>query len=281
MAAAVAEKSGGSLKIEVYPAGQLGGTRQLEENVRLGLVDLAQASAPTMSANYPLAELFTMPGLYTSGQHVRAAVEGSAGQAIYEGVRTDLGVRILQTIYQPASQMTANREVKTLADFNGFKMRVPEVPIWLAFWSYLGTTPTPMDFGELYTSLQLGTVDGQENPMVNINSGRFYEVQKYLIKTGHVRTLNWILINEQKYQSLSEEHRKIIDEESTAAEAWINDTWASQDKDAEQNLLKNGMIAIEPAAEIATKISEFGPEYVKTKDEKTQALYADIVKLGN
>src|SRR6476646_5317086 len=121
------------------------------------------------------------------------------------------GIRIIATNYYGKRHVTSGtREIRTVADMQGFKLRVPEVDTFKAMAEAWGAKPTPLNFGELYLALSQGAVDGQENPLPTIQSGKLFEVQKYLILTGHIMTPRVIAINEGAWQALSAKDRQAI-----------------------------------------------------------------------
>jgi len=245
----VEKASQGRISVTLYPSGQLGSQNALQEAVVNGLLDFAQTSASSLEALYRPAVVLALPFGYRDDAHFRGVIKSDLGKDLYEDMRQKINVRILTTIFQPASQMTSNKPVRSFDDMKGLKLRVPPVAVWQAFWRHVGVSPTPIDFSELYTSLQTGVVDAQENPVVNIYNGKLHEVQKYLILTSHVRTINMFMMSEDTYKRLPEELRPILFKAGESAERFINEKWAVQDNEAFEAMKKAGLevIAIDTA----------------------------------
>jgi tripartite ATP-independent transporter DctP family solute receptor len=156
--------------------------------------------------------------MFNSNAEVYKAVDSEIGDELNERFVEEAGIRILGYWMNLPRQTTNNvRPVVKAADFNGLKLRVPETKAVMETIRALGGNPTPMPFGELYTALSQGTIDGQENPPSVIYASKLYEVQKYLSLTGHVYTPTVVMIAEDFYQGLPEDLRKIILEEALAA----------------------------------------------------------------
>ena len=215
------------------------------KRVANGLLDFAQTSASSLEALYKPAVILALPYGYRDDAHFRGVIKSDLGKDLYEDMRRQINVRILTTIFQPASQMTANKPIRSFDDMKGLKLRVPPVAVWQAFWRHAGVSPTPIDFSELYTSLQTGVVDAQENPIVNIFNGKLYEVQKYLILTNHVRTINMFMMSEDTYAKLPDDLRPILFAAGEAAERFINEKWAAQNGEAFEAIKKAGLEVID------------------------------------
>ena len=183
----VEERSKGSLKIEIYPNGALGGDVQLSEAVATGSLDMA---LPSTSVDV--------------GKELNGKIASK-------------GIDILGYSYNgPRSTTSKVKPIVTPEDLKGLKMRVMESPIFIDFYKTLGANPTPMSFTELYTGLQQGTVEAQENPPSLTFANKFYEVQKYSTIDEHVHNFLAFLINDAKFKSLSADNQKILQEEAKA-----------------------------------------------------------------
>jgi TRAP-type C4-dicarboxylate transport system substrate-binding protein len=136
--------------------------------------------------------------------------------------------------------------VKTPADMAGLKLRVPENDVFKAMAEAWGARPTPMNFGELYLALKQNVVDGQENPLPTIKSGKFDEVQKYLILSGHIITPRLVVVNEAFWQGLSPSDRKIIGDAVKSGIAWQNEELAKQERALVDQFKASGMTVIAP-----------------------------------
>jgi len=259
----VEKASQGRVSVTLYPSGQLGSQNALQEAVVNGLLDFAQTSASSLEAIYKPAVVLALPFGYRDDAHFRGVIKSDLGKDLYEDMRQKINVRILTTIFQPASQMTSNKPIRSFDDMKGLKLRVPPVAVWQAFWRQVGVSPTPIDFSELYTSLQTGVVDAQENPVVNIYNGKLHEVQKHLILTSHVRTINMFMMSEDTYKRLPENLRPILFEAGESAERFINEKWAIQDNEAFEAMKKAGLEIVDiDTAPLSAAAEDFYKSYL-------------------
>lgn len=210
----VEERSGGSLKIDIFPNGALGGDVQLTESVAMGSLDMALPSTSVLTAYSEEFGVLDMPYLFTSSKAAFDALDNEVGAYLSEKVVQN-GIDILGYSYNgPRSTTTNTGAIEKPEDLKGVKMRVMESPIFIDFYKTLGANPTPMSFTELYTGLQQGTVEAQENPPSLTFANKFYEVQKYSTIDEHVHNFLAFIINDAKFQSLSEDQKTILKEEA-------------------------------------------------------------------
>lgn len=173
-----------------------------------------------------------------------------AGSPFYAKLNDDLvakrGMRMLNVTYYGKRHLTTgNKSVKSPADMAGFKVRVPPVDVFRSMAEAWGARATPIAFGELYLALSQGVVDGQENPLPTIESAKLYEVQKYLVLTGHILTPRIVIANEAFLKSLAPADRTILQNALAAGEAWQNKELASQEATLVNTLKGHGMTVIE------------------------------------
>lgn len=210
----VEERSKGSLKIEIYPNGSLGGDTQLTEAVATGSLDMALPSTSVLTTYSDEFGILDMPYLFKSSQAAFAAMDGDVGKELAKKVEAK-GMDVLGYTYNgPRSTTSKVKPIEKPEDLQGLKMRVMESPIFIDFYKTLGANPTPMSFTELYTGLQQGTVEAQENPPSLTFANKFYEVQKYSSIDEHVHNFLAFLINDAKFKSLSADNQKILTEEA-------------------------------------------------------------------
>lgn len=210
----VEERSKGRLKIEIYPNGSLGGDVQLTEAVATGSLDMALPSTSVLATYSDEFGILDMPYLFKNAQSAFAAMDGDVGKTLAEKVKAK-GIDILGYTYNgPRSTTSKVKPIEKPEDLQGLKMRVMESPIFIDYYKTLGANPTPMSFTELYTGLQQGTVEAQENPPSLTFANKFYEVQKYSSIDEHVHNFLAFLINDNKFKSLSAEDQKILTEEA-------------------------------------------------------------------
>ena len=210
----VEERSKGRLKIEIYPNGSLGGDVQLTEAVATGSLDMALPSTSVLTTYSDEFGILDMPYLFKDAQSAFAAMDGDVGKTLADKVKAK-GIDILGYTYNgPRSTTSKVKPIEKPEDLQGLKMRVMESPIFIDYYKTLGANPTPMSFTELYTGLQQGTVEAQENPPSLTFANKFYEVQKYSSIDEHVHNFLAFLINDNKFKSLSADDQKILTEEA-------------------------------------------------------------------
>lgn len=205
----VNEKSNGRLNIDIYPNSQLGAERDVISGIQLGTVDMTM-SGETLQNWAPKAALLAVPYAIRDSEHMAKVANGEIGQEIEDQITQRTGLVPLTWFERGARNLTSNKPVTTPADLKGMTLRVPNVPIFVSTWSALGAKPTPMAFSEVFTALQQGTVHGQENPLSLIQSASFFEVQKYVNKTEHVRSWIYVLIGKRQLDKLPQDLQTIL-----------------------------------------------------------------------
>lgn len=204
--------AGGRLKVEVHPGGQLGSdSRQLFESVKLGVNPLGQGDEGAMASFYPPLMILALPYLVPDEKVAQRFYESAFFQKLNEGLIKQHGVRMLSAASFGFRCFTNNKKpIKVASDLAGIKMRVQQNPLYMTMVRSMGGSPTPISWGELYSAMQQGVVDGQENPLGVILEFKFYEVQKYATVDDHVLGTNMILANEKWFQGLPADLRQIL-----------------------------------------------------------------------
>lgn len=206
----VEEKSGGKITVELYPNGQLGGDREAIEAVQLGTIQMTIPAAAVVSGFEKKFQVFDLPYLFKSKQAAYKAMDGELGQKLNE-LLVPLGLKNLAYGENGYRHISNNKKpIEKPEDLKGLKIRTMENPVHMATFKALGANPTPMAFGELYTALQQGTVDAQENPIPLVYTSKFYEVQKYYSLDGHVYAATVVLINNDFFNSLPKDFQQIV-----------------------------------------------------------------------
>lgn len=234
--AELAEKySDGKIKINVAVGGVLGGERDVAEGIQIGTVDGAILGGILQNFD-PAMAILEFPFGFKNGDHVRAVMEGPVGEKIRSRLIQKTGIRVMHHVMRTSRELTTKRPVNTLADLKGMKIRVPEMEAHLATWRALGANPTPLAFPEVYTALQLGTVDGQENPLGVIYSNKFYEVVDYLSLTEHLVGFMLIVISNDKFQSLDADAQQVLARASLEASRYNDELLKKINSDIEEKL---------------------------------------------
>ena len=206
----IEQGSKGKIKVELYPNAQLGGDREMSEAVQMGTLTMAIPSTSALAGFDKRIQALDLPYLFTTRENAFKAVDGVLGQKLNE-IMAAKGIDILGYQENGFRHVTNNkRPIKSPADLKGLKIRTMENPMHIAYFKALGANPTPMSWGELYTALQQGTVDAQENPYAMIDDGKFYEVQKYVSETGHVFSFGVLIANKKFIDKLPADLRTLV-----------------------------------------------------------------------
>ncbi|MDW7660503.1 MAG: TRAP transporter substrate-binding protein [Bacillota bacterium] len=206
----VEETSEGQIMVELYPNGQLGGDLQMTESVALGTLQIAVPSTAVLTAYDPVFGLLDLPFIFKDVYAGFDALDGELGAALDEKLES-IGMMNLGYSYNGARSISNNvRPINEPDDLRGVKIRVMESPVFIDMFNTLGANPTPMSFGEVFTGLQQGTVDGQENAPALVYASKFYEVQDYYSLTGHVYSYLANVMNLDFFNGLTEDHQKIV-----------------------------------------------------------------------
>lgn len=210
----VEEESNGSITIELHPNGSLGGDVQLTESVAMGTLDMAFPATSVLVTYAPEFGILDMPYLFLNAEYAFSAMDGEVGEH-FNSVLESVGIKNLGYSYNGLRSLTNNvRPVSSPDDLKGMKVRVMESPVFIDFFETLGANATPMSFNELFTGLQQGTVEAQENPPSLIYSNKFHEVQKYISLTEHVNNFLAFIMNQNKFDSLSADQQAVIEKAS-------------------------------------------------------------------
>ena len=224
----VEKRTAGRYKVQTFYNGALGGERESIEAVQLGTQELAFSSSGPVPNFVPETKILDVPFLFRDKAHARAVLDGPIGQELL-GKFDAKGFKALAWAENGFRHMTnSKRAVNAPEDLKGLKMRTMENPVHIAAYKALGIITTPMAFPEVFTALQQGTVDGQENPLSVILSAKFDQVQKYLSLTGHVYSPAIFLMNKAEFDKLKPEDQKAFIE---AAKAGVKANRAKVDED--------------------------------------------------
>lgn len=243
----VAAKTSGRIEIQAYPGGQLGGSRDMIEAVSNGIQDMVTEGTANFGQWVPAIGIAEAPYVWRDADHLVKVMEGPIGDDFNKQLVEKRGIRILGTTYYGTRQLTTtSKKIEKLADMEGFKIRVPENEVFLAMAKAWGAKPTPMNFNELYLALKQNVVDGQENPLPTIQSGKFFEVQKYLVLTGHIITPRIVTISERTWKKISAADQKAVSDAMKAGVKWNNDQILAAEQKLQDDFVKAGMTIVKP-----------------------------------
>ena len=240
----VEARSAGQIEVKVYPNSQLGQEMELINSIQLGTADLT-ITGESLQNWAPKAALLAVPYAFSSTEEMRAAADGPVGEEISTEITAKTGLVPLTWFERGPRHLTSNRPITSPADLQGLKLRVPNVPLFIKVWQELGAKPTPMAFGEVFTSLQQNTIEAQENPLSLIDSASFDEVQEIVNLTAHVRSWIYVVIGQEKLDSLSPEQRQIVEEAAAEMQAYEHELFLAEEKALRTRLEERGMRFVE------------------------------------
>ncbi|MBL8312094.1 MAG: sialic acid TRAP transporter substrate-binding protein SiaP [Burkholderiales bacterium] len=247
VAAEVKAKTGGRVEIQAFAGGQIGGSRDMIEAVANGSQQLVTEGAANFGAWIPSISVVEAPYIWRDPQHLIKALNGPLLAQYNEQLVKARGMRILGAVYYGTRHVTTStKAVNALADMKGVKLRVPENDVFKAMAESWGARPTPMNFNELYLALKQGVVDGQENPLPTIKSGKFNEVQKYLVLSGHIMTPRLVVVNDAAWQKIAAADRKAVEDAMKAQMAWADSQIIEQEKTLVNEFKAAGMTVLQP-----------------------------------
>lgn len=236
--------SNGSIKIHVYPNAQLGDEQDVTRAVQYGVCDFT-ISGGGLQSWAPLAALVECPYTFANADHVRKIADGELGKVIADDIIKNAELRPLAYFIRGPRKLTANKKITVPADVNRLILRVPSSPLYVAAWNALGAKVTPMAFSEMFTALQQGTIQAQENPLAMIDSASLFEVQKYIMNTDHLVSYIYILMGEKQYQKLSDAEKEIIAKAAKVAQDYEHAEFLKSEKRLEDKMKEKGMEFVE------------------------------------
>ncbi len=239
----VKKYSNGEMEVKVFPSSQLGGQKDLVEGLIFGTVDMALVGTAVLGQFQPQISIFDLPFLFKDRDHTYKALD-TVGMEIGKALEPK-GIKLLGYMENGIRHVTNNvRPVSTPEDMEGLKIRVMNNKIYIEMMKALGASPTPMAFGELYSAMQQGTVDGQENPSAHIWTKRFFEVQKYASLTAHSYAPEPMLISMMTWNKLSDKEKEIIQKAATESVAWQRAVSTKQDQEFWDKIKGTGKIEV-------------------------------------
>lgn len=283
MAREINTKSAGRIEVQVYPANQLGNERDLAEGLRMGTIDMAYVSQAVMENFEPKLGLFSLPFLFKNQEHAEKVVNGPIGKSLYDSILKEKGIRVFGSWRQNFRFVFSNKAIAAAGDFKGLKIRVPESPTYVNTFKALGANPTPLPWGEVYTSMQTHVVDAFEVQSTSVGTEKLYEVSKYVAKTHHIMASSLVMINEKKWQALSPELQKIVGEAADNAQKVNYQKQAAAEEQDLKLFAEKNMIINEFSPAERQKLVDAVQGVWKEIPEKLNAgdLLQQIIKAGN
>lgn len=227
----IKKRTNGRYEIDVYPSSQLGKENDINQGLSLGTVDMIISGSSFAAKAFPRIGVTYYPYTFRDVDHLLAYTKSDIYKELNTGYEQKSGNNIIATTYYGVRQTTSNKPIAKCADMKGLKIRVPDVPAYLAMPRACGANTSPIAFAEVYLALQNGTVEAQENPLTTIEAKKFYEVQKNIVLTGHiVDHLNTIVAG-GVWKKMSEPDRKIFIEVTQEAAAKASKEVAAREKE--------------------------------------------------
>ncbi|MGI6030142.1 MAG: TRAP transporter substrate-binding protein [Eubacteriales bacterium] len=209
------EATGGAVSFDIYGNSALGNVEEMINGVKNGTIDIGMHDFASLEKFVPDMAAFNCPFVFDDAAHSMRVTDPYSSEIMMnlnEELVQAANMRIIANCYRGARELTCTFPVYSPADLAGKKIRGVSNPVWMTMIEGMGATPTPVEYSELATALATGVVDGQENPLNNIYSSKMYEVQPYIMMTNHMQAIQTIFMNENSWQSISEDNQKIMED---------------------------------------------------------------------
>jgi tripartite ATP-independent transporter DctP family solute receptor len=249
----LAEKSGGTMRVDVYPSGQLGSERECLELVQLGGLAMTKVSASVLEGFAPEFKVFGLPYLFRDDAHKYAVLDGTIGKEILAAPVSKFMLGLCYYDSGSRSFYTKSRPIRSPEDLKGLKIRVQESPMAFALIRAFGASATPISFGELYTALQQGVVDGAENNPPSFHLARHYEVCKYYSLDEHTTVPDVVLVSTHFWKSLTPRQQKWMQEAADESAVYQRGLWDESTATSLAAVEKAGVEIIRPDKSLFAK----------------------------
>ena len=273
----IKKRTDGRYTIDVFPASQLGKESDINQGLTLGTVDIIISGSSFAARSFARIGVTYYPYTFRDADHLLAYAKSDIYKTLTAGYEQASGHHITATTYYGTRHTTSNRPIAKCADMAGLKIRVPDVPAYLAMPRSCGANTAPIAFAEVYLALQNGTVEAQENPLTTIEAKKFYEVQTHINLTGHIVDHLNTIVSKSRWTSLSDEDKKIFTDVLQEAAARATEKIVAREKDLVQAFKDKGLTVVEPDLDTFKKtvmekatFEEFG--YEKADWEAIQAV---------
>jgi tripartite ATP-independent transporter DctP family solute receptor len=279
----IEQKSGGKIKVRVYAGGTLGGEQQVASAMQGGTIEVSMMAPAQLVGNFKDFLVLDFPFAFANEREADIVLDGPLGRKLLEPMpaRGLVGLVYMEQGYR--SITNSKRPITKLEDIQGLKIRTILNPLYIDMLNALGANAVPMPFPELYTALETGTVDGQENPYSTVEASKFDEVQKYFSNTRHIYNSQLLMASKKFWDSLSDEEKKIFEDAAVETRDYQRRVAREMDEKSRETLVKNGMqindIAPEEIARMREKVKPVVEKYAaQVGEELTKELYAEIEK---
>ena len=275
--------SGGKLKVEIYPANQLGGERQMAEQVRDGALDIAFVADGALGGFYPKIQVFAIPYLFPSAPIAWEVLRGPVAQGLAADINKSLGFHVLNFSENGFRDFTnSKRPIRTPEDMKGLKMRTMESPDYITMMQSMGSAATPINAAEMVMALQQNVVDGQENAPSTINMMGIADVQKFMSVDEHVFSAMLLIMADDSLAKLTPDQRKVV-RDAAMLQASVNNSERARSTQANIDQIKAKGVQVymtSPAEKELFKAAAQAPvvEYIRSQvgNELVDAMLADV-----
>ena len=278
-ASEIKKRTGGRYDIEVFPASQLGNENQLNKALGLGAIDIVYVGINFVAATYEPLGITGAPFMLRDFDHWKAYRGSRLFAELAKGYEDKTRHKITALTYYGQRHVTANKSIRKPEDMRGMKLRVPPAPLFLMFTKSVGADATPIAFSDVYTALQQGLVDGQENPLPTIMAKKFYEVQSHIVLTGHITESMVTVIGSHVWNKLAPDDQKVFAETLTEAAAKATESIEASERILADEFRKLGVTVVEPDREAFRKAAiplhndaSVGAGWTRAQYDELQAL---------
>lgn len=237
----VAEKTNGTVKIDIFPAQALGSEEEMIESVSIGALDMSLSGAGVAGRFQKQYSFSPVAYLIEDWDHLERMMRGALGKEMEEKFLKNTGARVLSSLWvRPPRVLFSSKPVRSINDLKGIRIRVPEHPAWIASWKKLGASPTPMPLAELFLALEQGIVDAGETDIAYAYPQGFHKVAPYFMLTNHQLETDLLIISERVFKKLTSKQQKALVEAAKETEKAIKDIVIETDKKYLEKLKEDG-----------------------------------------
>jgi tripartite ATP-independent transporter DctP family solute receptor len=278
-ASEIRKRTSGKYDIEVFPASQLGNENQLDKALGLGAIDIVYVGINFVAATYEPLGITGAPFMLRDFDHWKAYRGSRLFAELAKGYEDKTTHKIAALTYYGQRHVTANRRISKPEDMQGMKLRVPPAPLFLMFTKSVGADATPIAFSDVYTALQQGLVDGQENPLPTIMAKKFYEVQSHIVLTGHITESMVTVIGSHVWNKLTPDDQKVFADTLKEAASKATESIEASERILAGEFRKLGVNVVEPDREAFRKAAiplhndaSVGAGWTRAQYDELQAL---------
>jgi tripartite ATP-independent transporter DctP family solute receptor len=275
----IKQRTDGRIEVQIFPSGQLGGEKDTIEQTRFGVIDMNRINFAPFNNLIPETQILSLPFLFRSEDHMHQVIDGEIGQEIAAAFEPhDL---VVLAFYDSGTRSfyNAKHAINTPEDMKGMKVRVQQSDLFIAMIQALGANATPMPFGEVYSALQTGVVDGAENNWPSYDSVKHYEVAKFYSLTEHSMSPEALVMSKMSFDKLSSDDQAIVKAAAKESVPKMRELWKARETEARQRVEAGGAVANQVDKEAFIKAMQ--PVYDQfVTDQKLQDLVQRIRAVG-